>query len=1173
MLRDYRASDDLWPTEHLPKRSRRPGRSSPTTSSTRSATCDGRAERRLRRRRARRRGWTTRGLPGKGEPLEHRFVSGGIQNEIYEIRRGDLHAALRIPPPTAPEAADDGILREWRIIDALDGTDVPHTPAIAACADTAVLGRTFYLMGFVDGWSPMGLRRADGSRGRSRSTPTSRPARGWPTSSSRASPCCRRSTGRPRACRTSAGPTASTSARSTAGPRSSSGSRAASCPASTRPPPGCAPTSRSTTSPGSCTATTSSPTSCTTTARRPGWRPSSTGRWARSATRSSTSRWVVQSLARGHQRRPRQPVGGYVDMAGMPSRTEVLDHYATVSGRQVDDIDYYLVLAKWKLAVVLEQGFQRAGDDEKLLAFGPIVLELMQGAAELAETHRLPRADASTCAPRSARRTARRRSSRVEERPAARARPGPGAGAGRRRGRELPRRADRRGRVPDQGAAAVRAGQRVRRRGDRGRRRRARRVAVGDRVFGSGARRRVRRGGRRAGDRVCADPRRRRRRTSPPPSASPTARRTTCCDRSPGCSRARSWSSSVPAAASAWPPCSSARCWAPRSPRWRRRPRSSTCRRAAAPRTSSTIAAATCGQALREQPARRRRRRRRPRRRRPGRAGAAVAALGRPLRHRRLRLGRDPPHPAEPRAAQGHRGPRLRSSATSPRTRPTRLQRNEAELLELLAAGRAAPAHRRPLRLDEAAPRPLRYVADGKAIGKVVLDVQRTVRRRRRVARRSRSATATCTAGSPAPRPGSRSTCRPPEQYEGRFFQHITPVPDSEHLAQAATGEQDKIGFSIASGAYFVETNGGGPIRPTGLRRRPDHRRLPRQRRGRAALPRRSPREMYGEHRPVRLRSTAAAAAATARSAAPRTPRGVWDGVRALRHRLADGDPEHVHRPHARPAGAAPTGSTRSSTRSSPAAAATCTRASTTRSGTRYRGDADGLPAAVVVRPPHDGDARLPRALRRRAHGRSRRTSTTSGPSPATSATRRPRRSHRDVVQHPCEVVADDHRRRGRTRSGSASDASRARPAAASTPLARVGAAPPRCPSPSGCRARPTIGLLGADLVVHVGCGRRRAARSCVDVIGDIAVLGPAEPDVRGAGSQPGDAVEVDNRGFLAAQTYHRHQVPTPDFAVWDQFRARRRHAALPAAPAAARPAVRRGRGRARCRPGGSTGR
>ena len=63
-----------------------------------------------------------------------------------------------------------------------------------------------------------------------------------------------------------------------------------------------------------------------------------------------------------------------------------MQHYASVSGRQVDDLDYYIVLAKWKLTVVLEQGYQRRGDDEKLQAFGPIVLDLMQGAADLAET-------------------------------------------------------------------------------------------------------------------------------------------------------------------------------------------------------------------------------------------------------------------------------------------------------------------------------------------------------------------------------------------------------------------------------------------------------------------------------------------------------------------------------------------------------------------------------------------------------------------------------------------------------------------------------------------------------------------------------------------------------------------------------------------------------------------
>jgi hypothetical protein len=36
--------------------------------------------------------------------------------------------------------------------------------------------------------------------------------------------------------------------------------------------------------------------------------------------------------------------------------------------------------------VVLEQGFQRAGDDVKLQAFGPVVLQSMQEAADLAES-------------------------------------------------------------------------------------------------------------------------------------------------------------------------------------------------------------------------------------------------------------------------------------------------------------------------------------------------------------------------------------------------------------------------------------------------------------------------------------------------------------------------------------------------------------------------------------------------------------------------------------------------------------------------------------------------------------------------------------------------------------------------------------------------------------------
>ena len=97
--------------------------------------------------------------------------------------------------------------------------------------------------------------------------------------------------------------------------------------------------------------------------------------------------WVLQSWPEDDRRATAATAfPGYVDLSGMPSRSELLARYAEVSGRQVDDIDYYVILAKWKLAIVLEQGFQRAGDDAKLQAFGPVVLELMRGAAELAET-------------------------------------------------------------------------------------------------------------------------------------------------------------------------------------------------------------------------------------------------------------------------------------------------------------------------------------------------------------------------------------------------------------------------------------------------------------------------------------------------------------------------------------------------------------------------------------------------------------------------------------------------------------------------------------------------------------------------------------------------------------------------------------------------------------------
>ena len=51
--------------------------------------------------------------------------------------------------------------------------------------------------------------------------------------------------------------------------------------------------------------------------------------------------WMVQSWPEDTNA-PEAAGSSYVDMLGMPSRDEVLAHYAEVSGRQVDDIDYYV---------------------------------------------------------------------------------------------------------------------------------------------------------------------------------------------------------------------------------------------------------------------------------------------------------------------------------------------------------------------------------------------------------------------------------------------------------------------------------------------------------------------------------------------------------------------------------------------------------------------------------------------------------------------------------------------------------------------------------------------------------------------------------------------------------------------------------------------------------------
>ncbi|WP_436791575.1 phosphotransferase family protein [Yinghuangia sp. YIM S10712] len=328
----------------------------------------------------------TAGLPGTGEPLESRYISGGSQNEIFELRRGDaLHCAMRIPPGTAPADRDAGIVREWRIIEALNGTDVPHTEAVAVCTDPSVLGRTFYLMGFIDGWSPMGVSDRTRWAAPFNTDLKARAGLGYQLAEGAAllSTVDWRARGladlgRPEGFHERQVDRWSTFFARIKG-RELPGFDEASAWLRARKPidyvPGLmhgdyqfANVMYRHGEPARLAALVD-------------WEMGTVG------DPKLDLAWLLMGWPEDTNA-PEAATSTYVDMTGMPSREQILAHYSELSGRQVDDIDYYSVLANWKLAIILERGFQRAGDDVKLQAFGPIVLELMQTAADLAESSR-----------------------------------------------------------------------------------------------------------------------------------------------------------------------------------------------------------------------------------------------------------------------------------------------------------------------------------------------------------------------------------------------------------------------------------------------------------------------------------------------------------------------------------------------------------------------------------------------------------------------------------------------------------------------------------------------------------------------------------------------------------------------------------------------------------------
>ncbi len=378
----------------------------------------------------------------------------------------------------------------------------------------------------------------------------------------------------------------------------------------------------------------------------------------------------------------------------------------------------------------------------------------------------------------------------------------------------------------------------------------------------------------------------------------------------------------------------------------------------------------------------------------------------------------------------------------------------------------------------------------------------------------------------------------PKAQYQGRFFQYITPVPDSENVSQGLRGEEGRIGFAIASGAYFVETNGGGR-EAAGMPDQVVDKTIGAWRANAAAAQysRVVAQKFYGsDKRPYGYAFGGSGGAFRTIGGAENTT-GVWDGVvpfvigspmsipnvfsvRMHAMRVLDGKfPQIVDA--LEPGGS---GDMYAGLNDEEAAALR----EVTRMGfppkSWFGYETMGVHAFSVLYPGivmadpgyftdfwskpgylgHDNPASLRKAR-----------------------VQHPSRIKRIITAADAEAMKlDVGRMPGQSKGAGTADQAwqAAMAAAAKMPVAfQLESAPP------------AVNFLGGDLIIRGGSanGSSVALRSISD---DIVVLGAADAAVL-AQLKAGDAVQVDNSNFLAAQTYHRHQMPGSDYYVWDQFR------------------------------------
>jgi aminoglycoside phosphotransferase (APT) family kinase protein len=108
--------------------------------------------------------YLARHIPGFSGELTAEKFAGGQSNPTFKLTAGDTSYVLRRKPPGELLASAHAVDREFRVITALQETDVPVPRSFVLCEDESIIGSMFYVMEYLDGrvmWDPLVPEAAD----------------------------------------------------------------------------------------------------------------------------------------------------------------------------------------------------------------------------------------------------------------------------------------------------------------------------------------------------------------------------------------------------------------------------------------------------------------------------------------------------------------------------------------------------------------------------------------------------------------------------------------------------------------------------------------------------------------------------------------------------------------------------------------------------------------------------------------------------------------------------------------------------------------------------------------------------------------------------------------------------------------------------------------------------